>query len=137
MGGNAFGPLKTKLEKLVKQWMRSYQQDTDQNIIAVRNRLDELAARLEGIIDGIKSANQRILTAERDLSHERMQHDIRQSSFDLVKTNLDIQRKRMDDALEKIEAQTHTISGLQTAIENVNPQPKGRPVKTPGRQRRR
>jgi hypothetical protein len=49
MGGNAFGPLKTKLEKLVKTWMRSYQQDTDQNIIAVRNKLDELAQSLDAI----------------------------------------------------------------------------------------
>lgn len=47
--GSAFGPLKETLQNLVKGWLRSFQEDTDQNTIAINKRLD-LLERRQGII---------------------------------------------------------------------------------------
>lgn len=48
--GGAFGPLKARLEKIVRSWMRSYQEDIDTNIIRLTQKLEELekeVARVE------------------------------------------------------------------------------------------
>lgn len=47
--GSAFGPLKEKLEKLVRSWMKSYQLDIDQNIIRAMQRLDHIELRLNAL----------------------------------------------------------------------------------------
>ena len=40
--GGAFGPLKGRLERLVRSWMKSYQIDMDQNLIRLQQRVETL-----------------------------------------------------------------------------------------------
>jgi hypothetical protein len=53
--GSAFGPLKFQLEKLVRAWMKSYQQDMDANFIRLQKRVDALER------DGLPAEQSRML----------------------------------------------------------------------------